>query len=380
MPSYQDATAAEPSEFTAFATQVTAASGDLIAHIADYGTQVGEINGHWRDTANEAFNSEVESVVAHLGDVGREIAAAAAVLKGAGLQLVADCSALKIAETLLKGTGFDVLPSPLVALSAAQRTFIATTGPLAGFFEAALQTQATAGTMQLQSILALVNAGDATAGDALDQIAQVLRPLEDKRGAAGEESPGTDSAGDDAPGSEEPGEATPAEEPGEETEEEAEQTPAEDPAASEPQQPETPQTPQDLSGLEDPALPETPDLENPWDASELPDPDDLGGGLASGGGLGGGAGGGLGAGTGGLGAGAGSTAQGGMGTGLLNAPAAAPASGSKTGTGAMMGAGSGGGRGAAGGADDGHERESTLVEDPDEDVWGIAKAADDLYE
>jgi hypothetical protein len=45
----------------------------------------------------------------------------------------------------------------------------------------------------------------------------------------------------------------------------------------------------------------------------------------------------------------------------------------------MMGAG-GGGRGAGGRSDDEVTRESFLIEDPDEDVWGVAKAADDQYE
>jgi hypothetical protein len=43
----------------------------------------------------------------------------------------------------------------------------------------------------------------------------------------------------------------------------------------------------------------------------------------------------------------------------------------------MMGAG--GGRGAGAGQDNEVERESFLVEDPEEDVWGIGKDDEDPY-
>jgi uncharacterized protein YukE len=398
MPGYQEALSAKTTAFTGLALEMTEASIELSAYQIDYGSKVTEINTHWQDTANEAFNGEVGSVNDHLAQVIGELDAAAASLDAVGTRLLLDCNMMLLVDASLKATGFDVLPTPQVVLSAAQRAMIASAGPLAGLLESSLQAQAVAGTLQLESLLALINGSDATGGTALDQSAGLLRPLEDKSGVA--QAPPAPEEETGAPGQEEGS----AEEERQEEEESAEEEPEEDsaepseegreePAADTqrpetPQTPQMPQTPQSPSGLEDLAQPEMPDLENPWDASELPDPDDPAGGLASGGGLGSGGvpgSGGLGSGgLGGLGSGAGAVSQGGMGVGAMAAAAGtgvpgagAPGSGGKSG--AVGTTGSGGGRGVGAGSDEETDRESNLIEDPDEDVWGIAKAADERY-
>ncbi|HEU5127812.1 MAG TPA: hypothetical protein VFU12_07480 [Glycomyces sp.] len=149
------------------------------------------------------------------------------------------------------------------------------------------------------------------------------------------------------------------------------------------------------------------DPEDPWSPS-TPDPDDLGGGLASGGGgglgggiggpgggIGGGAGGGLGGGAGaggGLGAGAGGMGGGMMGGAGGGRGAGAGAGGRGGGKGGGMGAGGkgAGGRGMGGGMmggagggrgmganDDQDGKDTWLVEE--DDVWGIGNADEDPY-
>ncbi len=151
------------------------------------------------------------------------------------------------------------------------------------------------------------------------------------------------------------------------------------------------------------------DADNPWD-SNIPDPDDLGGGLASGGGGGlggglGGPGGGLGVPGGGLGGGAGGGLGGGAGAGVGGMGGMVGGAGAGAGRGAGAGAGGrggmkgggmgaggkgGGGRGMAGGmmggaggargmggSDDQDGKDTWLVEE--DDVWGIGNADEDPY-
>ncbi|MCC3764675.1 hypothetical protein K3N28_16580 [Glycomyces sp. TRM65418] len=388
MPTYQDALSAEPSEFLAFASEMIAAATDLATQQTDYAAEVAEINRHWQDTANEAFNGEAGNVDAHLAQVIGEVTAAAGGLAAAGAQMLAECTVLKAADAALKATGFTVQPAPLVTLGPSQRTAIAMAGPFGGFIEAVLQAQAMAGTLGLQSMTALVNAADATAGAALSQAAELLKPLDDKTSGTDRDLQSHAVAEDHSTGGTEEEEAAAEEEAEEEpqeatTEEEQESTEQEprEPTRPPSGQPTTPGTP---TGMEDLAQPEMPDFDDPWGAAELPGTDDVSGGLASGGGLGaGGAGGGLGAGSGvgGLATGIGTAPQGGMGGGAMVGAATGGVGAAGRGKGAgggMMGAG--GGRGAGSAPDDETTRESTLTEDPDEDVWGIAEAADDRYE
>ncbi|WP_133884068.1 hypothetical protein [Glycomyces sp. NRRL B-16210] len=383
MPTYQDALSAEPSEFIGYASEMTAAAADLATHQSEYGEQVAWINVHWKDTANDAFNGEVGNVNAHVSQVIGEVTAAAGSLSATGAQMVAQCTALKVADAALKATGFDVQPAPLVTLGALQRTAIAMAGPFGALLEAALQAQAAAGTLGLQALLSLVNAADAAAGAALSTAADLLKPLEDKSGGSGEEGRGLHRLAEDHTSEAEKEGASEEDEAAEEETEEAEESgePEEEASQEEPggSAAEQPAMPQNPSGMEDFAQPEVPEVENPWEAVELPDPEDYTGGLASGGGSGGGLGGGVGSGLGGgLAAGTGTVSPGALGTGAVGAPvgaAGAAATGSKAGAGgAMMG---GGGRGAGGGSDDEVTRESFLTEDPDEDVWGIAKLEGD---
>ena len=144
------------------------------------------------------------------------------------------------------------------------------------------------------------------------------------------------------------------------------------------------------------------DPDNPWD-SNVPDPDDVGGGLASGGGGGlpggggglPGGGGGLpggGAGGGGLGAGAGGGAMGGMmgagggmgrgagagaggkGSGMRGGAGMGKGGGGRAGMGGMMG---GGGRGMGGAGENEDGKDTWLTED--DDVWGIGNEEEDPY-
>ncbi|WP_335989535.1 hypothetical protein [Glycomyces sp. MUSA5-2] len=378
MPSYQDALAAQPTEFITYASEMTAAASDLAAQQTEYGQNVAGINQHWRDTANDAFNGEVGTVTAHLGQVVGEITTTAGSLAAAGSQMLTECTLLRAADTALKAVGFDIQPAPLVTLGAAQRAAIAAAGPFGGIIEAALQAQALAGTLGLQTLTTLVNAADATAGAALTAAADLLKPLEDRTSGGDDHSMNEmaeDHSGTGGDGSSGGGGEESEEEQTDEEEQEEEQQPGQEDQAGEPgaEQPASPETP---SGMEDFAQPETPDLENPWDASEL-DPEDYSGGLAAGAGLGGGPGGGLGGGlsTGAAGVSAGSSVP----VGATGAPGGVPAAAASGagGAGGMMGGGRGGGGGRP---EDENARESTLIEDPDEDVWGIGKAADDLYE
>jgi hypothetical protein len=379
MPSYQDALSAQPSEFLTYASEMTAAATDLATQQTDYGAKVAEINSHWRDRANDAFNGEVGNVNTHLAQVIGEVTATATGLAGTAAQMLVECTGLKAADTALKALGFDIQPAPAVTLGPAQRTAIAMAGPFGGILEAALQAQAMAGTLGLQTLTSLINAADATAGAALTQAAELLKPLDDKTNQG--KNSETHQAADDhsSSGTEGSNEEDAAEEEEEkkEEEEQQEQQEQEQDQQHEPTQPESqqPTMPENPSGMEDMTQPEMPELDNPWDAPELEDPEDLSGGLASGGGgLSGGGAGGLG---GGLPTGTGAPSGGGMGTATM---VGAAAGGTPTGTapkaagGGMMG---GGGRGAGAGQGNEVERESFLIEDPEEDVWGIGHDGDD---
>jgi uncharacterized protein YukE len=387
MPTYQDALSADPSAFLSFASEMTAAASDLATQQTEYASKVAEINGHWRDNANQAFNGEVGNVNGHLTQVIGEITATAGGLAATGAQMLAECTLLKAADAALKATGFDIQPAPLVTLGPAQRTAIAMAGPFGGFLEAVLQAQAMAGTLGLQSLTSLVNAADATAGAALSQAAELLKPLEDKTSGTGKDLESHAMAEDHSTGGAEEEEAEEPAEEEEQEESEEEEKPTGEEQPQEPTQPQGPQpttpqptTPQTPQRMEDLARPEISAFDSPWDTAELAGPEDIEGGLASGGGLG--AGGGVGGGPGGIATGAGAVSQGGTGTGaMIGAPTggSAPSAGTGKGVGGgMMGAG--GGRCAGGKTDDEVTRESFLVEDPDEDVWGIGKAADDRYE
>jgi hypothetical protein len=176
-------------------------------------------------------------------------------------------------------------------------------------------------------------------------------------------------------------------------------------------QPSNPTMPSNPSGF-DPTTPSFPDDggldDNPWESS-VPDPDDVSGGLASGGGLGGGGGGGLGGGGmpgggagGGLGGGAGGGLGGGMpggmggmmggagggrgagagaggGRGSGGAKGMGKGMGAGAGRGAMGGmmGGAGGGRGM-GGQGEGEQETGTWLTEED-DVWGIGNEEEDPY-
>lgn len=389
MPSYQDALSAHPSEFLAYASEMTAAATDLATQQTDYGAKVSEINSHWRDTANDAFNGEVGNVNAHLTQVIGEVGATATGLAATAAQMLLECTGLKAADTALKAIGFNIQPAPMVTLGPAQRTAIAMAGPFGGILEAALQAQAMAGTLGLQTLTSLINAADATAGAALTQAAELLKPLEDKSNQAkdmethqaAEDHSTTGTGGANEESSEEDEEEKEEEEKEEEAKQEEEQQQQDQQQNQTPQDSRQPTMPETPPGMEDMAQPDMPDMESPWDASELEDTEVPSGGLASGaGGLGGGMGGG-GMGTGGL-SGAATLAGGGMGgTTMVGAPAGGGAptgTGAKAGAGGMMGAG-GGGRGGGANQDNEVERESFLTEDPEEDVWGIGKAEDDPF-
>jgi hypothetical protein len=383
MPTYQDALSAHPSEFLTFASEMTAAASDLATQQTEYGTKVSEINAHWRDTANDAFNGEVGNVNTHLSQVIGEVTATAGSLASTAAQMLAECTGLKAADAAIRAVGFNIQPAPMVTLGPAQRTAIAMAGPFGPILEAGLQAQAMAGTFGLQTLTSLINAADATAGAALSQAAELLKPLEDKSNPGKDLDQHRTAQDHSGTGTEGTGEEQSSEEKHEEKEEEEKQ--GEQPSPEDQQQepsgaatPQEPAMPEHPTGMEDMTQPEVPGLDDSWDPAELEDPEDISGGLASGGGgLGGGPGG---VGTGGLPA-TGAPAGGGTGTAtMLGAPANAPTgNAAKAGMGGgMMGAG--GGRGAGGNQDNEVERESFLVEDPEEDVWGIAKAADDLYE
>ncbi len=383
MPSYQDALSANPSEFLSYASEMTAAAADLATQQTDYGTKVAEINSHWQDTANDAFNGEVGNVNTHLSQVIGEVTATAGSLAATAAQMLLECTGLKAADAALKAIGFNIQPAPLVTLGPAQRTAIAMAGPFGSFLEAGLQVQAMAGTLGLQTLTSLINAADATAGAALSTAADLLKPLDDKSNPTGKDleshamaedhsSGGTEDSGGQEEASEEESKEEEEEKKEEETAE-PEQDQQQESTQPESQQPTTPETP---AGMEDMTQPEIPELDDPFDPSELEAPEEPSGGLASGGG---GAGGGIGGG--GVPSGGVPSSGGGMGAAtMVGAQAAGTATGSggKTGTGGMMGAG--GGRGAGGQNENEVERESFLTEDPDEDVWGIGKAADDLFE
>ena len=371
MPTYREALSASPTAFVEYAAQMTTAGTDLAEHRLAYGEKVASLNMHWQDEANAAFNTEVDAVSAHVDALASQVAATAGQLGAAGAALETAVAALKAADAAIRAAGFDVQPAPQVTLGAGQRLAIAMAGPFGFPLQAALEATAFASTTALQVVLAGLNATDAEAAAALRTAAGLLRPLDSKSSPTGEDMRHP-AAGDHSV----PEEAAPEEEPEEETEEERDEQseeeterPAEEPREGRtpqpPQRPAMPETPAGLDGLQRPGL------DDPWDAAVGPDPEDLAGGLASGTGARG-AGGGLAPG-GGLAAGGGPAAP--VGTGL-GAPQAAGAGPGRPGAGSPVTGG--GGRGAGRGEEE-TSRESTLTEDPEEDVWGIGGGEDDPY-
>ncbi|WP_026923368.1 hypothetical protein [Glycomyces arizonensis] len=387
MPTYREALSANPTAFVDYAAQMTAAGADLTEHRLAYGEQVASLNMHWQDEANTAFNTEVDTVGAHIDGLASQTAATAGQLSAAGAAMETAVTVLKGADAAIHAAGFDVQPAPQVVLSAAQRVAIAMAGPFGFQVQAALEATALAATTGLQAVLAGLNSTDAQAAAALSAAAGALQPLGSKTSSTGEDMRhlmAEDHSG--APAGEEAGEEEAAEEEQEPTEEE--EAPSEQPEDRQqpptqpqtPQQPTMPQTPmpQTPSGLDDLQRPE---LDDPWADTELPDPEDLSGGLASGaGGLGAGSGFGGGSGpAGGLASSGPATAPTATGLGAMSgaAPAATVGGTGRTGAGSSM-MGGGGGRGA-GKADDETTRESKLTEDPEDDVWGIGGGDDDPY-
>lgn len=384
MSTYREALSAQPMEFVNYGTAMTDSASELLEQQAAYRANVTDLNGHWQDSANDAFNDDADVVGEHFQQVAGQVTSAAEQITTAGLNLFADVASLKSVDEAAHAQGFNVAPAPLVTLGPRHRFEIAIAGLLGG---AALQTayeaQAAALTTSMQTGLAMVNADDAAGATALSAALEAMRPLAETGGspsgddlhhmAEDHSAPGSD------PGEEGSDEATEAEEETAEPEEEQPTEPEDQAPTDQPATPQTPQTPTDPSDFEQPQVDE---IDDPWGDAELYDPEDLAGGLASG--TAPGAGGGIGtpgAGTGGLATGAGA------GTGIGPSTGAAPTSAAPAPTaggtgkpgagGSMMGAG--GGRGG-GRPDEESTRESKLLEDPEEDVWGVSDPEYDLYE
>ncbi|WP_026931559.1 hypothetical protein [Glycomyces tenuis] len=384
MPTYREALSANPAAFVEYAAQMTTAGSDLTGHRLAYGEEVAALNMHWQDEANNAFNTEVDGVGAHIDGLVTQVAGTAGQLSGAGGAMATAVTALKTADAAIHAAGFDIQPAPQVTLGAAQRLAIALAGPFGFQLQAALETAALAATTGLQAVLATLNSTDAQTATALSTAAGALQPLGSKTSPTGEDMQhmtAEDHSDAGGPSEEESGgeEESEEEQSGEEEEEQPAEEPQDQQAPQEPQTPQQPTMPETPPGMDDFQQPE---MDDPWADSEMPDPEDYSGGLASGGGLG--AGGGLGGGglgpTGGLATGAGSGASVGAGLGAMAgaAPSASAGAPGRSGMGSSM-MGAGGGRGGAGAADDELTRESKLLEDPEEDVWGIGGGDDDPY-
>ncbi|MCD0446711.1 hypothetical protein LO763_24130 [Glycomyces sp. A-F 0318] len=433
MPTYAEALAADPSGFVDYAAEMTSAGTDLTDHRAEYDDLVAAINTGWRDRANTAFNDDVATVDAHVDEVVSQVDQAAELLGTGGGQMASQVEQLQAADAAYRGAGFNVQAEPRVELGAVHWAAIAAAGPFGPVLQAVYQARADEGTRRLRLGLAMLTATDAITGAALTAAAQELKPLEDKGGpdnticppVVGEDDgPGRDEPG--RKGEDESGEKTAEDRDGkgekdedddksgkdddgdgDRTEDDREQrddrpdpeqrTEAPQPDADRPEgqvpgmeQPDlaAPEVPDyqgpDLAAPEVPdyqgpdlAAPEIPEYESTWDPGELGDAEPMSGGLAAGGGIGGGLPSG-GAGAADLPSGGSGTAPGGVfaSTAAGGAPAAGTGSGARPGAGGFMGAP--GARGAAV-PDDEVERESFLVEDPEEDVWGIGTAEGNPY-
>ncbi|WP_199044374.1 hypothetical protein [Glycomyces salinus] len=388
MSTYREALSARPMEFVNYGSAMTDSASELLEQQAAYRANVTDLNGHWQDGANEAFNDDADVVGEHLQRVAGQVASAAEQIATAGLNLFTDVASLKSVDEAAHAQGFNVEPAPLVMLGPRHRFEIAIAGPLGGpTLQAAYEAQAAALTASMQSGLAMVNADDATGATALNAAAEALRPLDETGGsptgddlhhlAEDHSDTGSDPGEEDADQDSEPDEDEEGEEPTE-PEEQQPTDPEDQGPTDQPTAPQAPQAPTDPGGFERPGLDE---VDDPWADTEPYDPEDIGGGLASGTvpGTGGGIGA-PGAGAGGLATGAGAGTGTGPSTGA--SPAAVPAAPTAGGTGKtgmggpMMGAG--GGRGT-GRPEEESTRESKLLEDPEEDVWGVGDPEYDLY-
>ncbi|SDD67755.1 WXG100 family type VII secretion target [Glycomyces harbinensis] len=421
MPSYDEALAANPAGFVDYAAEMTSAGTDLTDHQGEYDAVVTTINADWQDEANAAFNEDVDTVGAHVGDVVSQVDQAAELLSTGGGHMVSQVEQLRATDAAYRGAGFDVQSEPRVELGAVHWAAIAAAGPFGPVLRALFQARADEGTTQLQLGLAVLTATDVATGAGLTAAAEQLEPLEDKGGpgntvcppavdekpdrnesntkdengtakkTGGDEKDGKDGKDENKEGNKDEKD----EKDGEKDEKPKEEDPADpdrqdqaprNPEAEQPRN-ETPGMvepdpgPADVPGYESPELsaPEIPDYESDWDPSELGGAELPTGGLAGGGGIG--SGGGLsGGGTGApdLPLGAPGGASGGVfaAPGAGAAPVGATGAGARTGAGGFMGAP--GARGANV-ADDEVERESFLLEDPDEDVWGIGTDKDNPY-
>ncbi|THV41517.1 hypothetical protein [Glycomyces buryatensis] len=385
MSTYREALSAQPMEFVNFGTEMAGSASDLLDYKSSYRANVDDLNGHWEDSANDAFNDDAEVVGNHVQQLSGQVTTAAQQITAAGLQLHTDVMSLKSIDAAAHAQGFGVEPAPLVTLGKMHRLAIAMSWPNGAALEASLQAQAAALTSAMQAGLAMVNAADVQAATAMTAAAEALQPLSDKGGTPVEDEAPTGSGDDSSAGGAGAEEEEPTEEETSEAEQESEEQPT-DPEGQQqpetPQEPTMPQTPTDPGGYEQPELDDFDDTDNPWANAEPFDPDELGG-LASGGsggGLGAGGGGGLSSGgVPGAGTGSGAGLGGGVPTGMATAPAPVPVGAGRPGGGGAMMGGAGGGRGASGQNDEETSRESRLTEDPDEDVWGINAPDDDPY-
>lgn len=426
MPTYEEALAANPEGFVDYAAEMTSAGTDLTDHQTEYDQLVTTINASWRDRANAAFNEDVDIVDVHVEDVVSQVDRAAEALSTGGGQMVTQVGQLRATDAAYRGAGFDVRSEPRVALGAVHWAAIAAAGPFGPVLQAMYQARADEGTVRLQLGLAMLNATDAITGAALTAAAQELQPLEDKGGseeqghticppAIGADDDPVDtnrrSVDDDEGGNgkddedgkgekDDEGEKEKKDEKekdGEDGEKDEQEQPQDDRPGPEQQEPGPRQPdaglPEDrIPGMEQPdpvspaipdyqspdlASPEIPDYESDWDPSELGGAELPSGGLAGGGGLGGGGLSGGGVGTPDLPSGGSGATSG----GVFAAPAASGAPAPATGPGARPGTGGfmGGAPGSRTVPDDEVERESFLVEDPEEDVWGIGTEEDNPY-
>ncbi|WP_051393300.1 WXG100 family type VII secretion target [Glycomyces arizonensis] len=433
MPTYEEALASDPAAFVDYASAMSAAGTDLTEHQTDYNSRVADINSGWQDRANAAFNEDVAVVNTHVGDVVLRAGEAAESLQSGGSQMVSQVERLKATDAAYRGAGFVVHSEPRVELGPVHWAAIAAAGSFGPMLQALFQARADEGTVRLQMGLVALTATDTVTGASLAMSAERLQPLEDKGGPGAticppvvgeEERPGEDESepnrgrGRDTGGSDDenddkeekddededreedererdeedrdergtderpedrsPEDSEPEEERPEEERPEEERPELETPEFPNSVPPSPPAYEADPSGL---TTPDIPDYDSSWDPSELTGDEELSGGLAGGGGLGGGIGGGGGplsadvpSGTGG---GAGAGVGGLIGTPSGSASPTTPTGpGGRPGPGGMVGAP--GSRGAVN-PDDEYERESFLVEDPEEDVWGIGTDEDSPY-
>ncbi|MEU5157236.1 hypothetical protein [Glycomyces sp. NPDC021274] len=418
MPAYEEALAAQPAAFVDCAAAMSAAGNDLTEHRGEYDTTVTTINDGWHDTANTAFNDDVDLVDEHVDQVVAKVGDAAEVLSTGGSAMVSQVEQLKAVDAAYKGAGFVVQPAPKVELGPAHWAAIAAAGPFGPVLQAVFQARADEGTMRLTTGLAVLTATDVATGTSLTAAAEALQPLEDKGPGATDclpvEDDGTDGnlekeerqtdvkaqkdtekdtekdSGKDDSGEDEDEKSDDKDKEDQDKDQgkDDQDKDPEQPGDQQPQ-PEVPQPdrerpenevpgfePPDPVGPEvpdfttDPIVPGGPDLGDPWKPTELEDAEVPSGGLASGGG-GGGIGGG-GPGSSGVPSGTSGTGSGGplgfVGTPAGGTPAGAPAGGRPGLGGGLVGAP--GARGPVNG-DEEYERESFLTEDPEDDVWGI---------